>query len=97
MIDTRVAAESKSSGTAFLLWFFLGVFGAHRFYLGRPGTALLMILAWVLFIVPGFVWWVVDAFLISGMIKTDNNRLRARLQSDFSMMNSARQPSAQSA
>ncbi|OLF81641.1 hypothetical protein AWH62_00795 [Maricaulis sp. W15] len=92
MIDTRVAAESKSLGTAFLLWFFLGVFGGHRFYLGRPGTALLMILAWLMFAVPGFIWWVVDAFLMSGMIKSDNNKLRARLQTEFSMMNSARAP-----
>ncbi|WP_342621698.1 NINE protein, partial [Pseudomonas aeruginosa] len=25
--------------TAYLLWFFLGGFGAHRFYLGKTGTA----------------------------------------------------------
>ncbi|MFL5027874.1 MAG: NINE protein [Microvirga sp.] len=25
---------------AYLFWFFLGIFSAHRFYLGRPGTAI---------------------------------------------------------
>ena len=26
----------KSTGAAFVFWFFLGTFGAHRFYLNRP-------------------------------------------------------------
>jgi TM2 domain-containing membrane protein YozV len=31
-------ANKKSTGTAYLLWFFLSMFGAHRFYLGASGT-----------------------------------------------------------
>ncbi|WP_339745658.1 TM2 domain-containing protein [uncultured Maricaulis sp.] len=92
MIESRVAAEGKSSGTAFLLWFCLGLFSAHRFYLGRPGTAFLQILAWFCFFFPGLIWWIIDAFLISEMIKRDNERLRARLQSDISMLSAAREP-----
>jgi len=29
----------KNLLAAYLLWFFLGIFGAHRFYLGRTGSA----------------------------------------------------------
>jgi hypothetical protein len=45
-------------GVAWLLWGTLGWLGAHRLYLGRDASALLMV-----FTVGGLlVWWVVDAF-----------------------------------
>jgi TM2 domain-containing membrane protein YozV len=37
--STATGAPQKSVGTAYLLWFFLGVLGAHQFYLGRTGRA----------------------------------------------------------
>lgn len=97
MIETRVSAEARSAGVAYLLWFFLGMFGAHRFYLGRPGTAFLMILAWLVFVLPGFIWWIVDAFLIPGMIKRDNNVLRSRLQTEISMLSPSQSSAPQQA
>src|SRR5690349_1865524 len=36
LIEQRVANEAKSTGLAYVLWFFLGGLGMHRFYLGRP-------------------------------------------------------------
>ena len=36
MTDSKVAATTpRNMGPAYALWFFLGLFGAHRFYLGR--------------------------------------------------------------
>lgn len=35
--------SDKSRGIAFILALVLGIFGAHRFYVGKPGTAILMI------------------------------------------------------
>lgn len=32
-------AAKKSVGVTYLLWFFLGGFGGHRFYLKRTGSA----------------------------------------------------------
>lgn len=72
--------ERKSTTVAYLLWFFLGGVGAHRFYLGKPGTALGMLalnfLGWLtlgifvgfLFLAAFAIWWIVDAFLIPKMI-----------------------------
>ncbi len=53
---------------AFALWFLFGWFGAHRFYVGRSGTAVLM-----LFTAGGaLVWWFVDLFLVAGMVRGYN-------------------------
>lgn len=37
----QAPAEGKSKTTALLLCIFLGQFGAHRFYVGKTGTAVL--------------------------------------------------------
>lgn len=72
-------ANKKSTGAAYLLWFFLGGFGAHRFYLGTTGTAvtqlLLLLFGWLpLFlgwVVLG-IWLIVDLFLIPGIARDKN-------------------------
>jgi len=77
LIETRVANEAPSVAIAYLLWLFLWFLSGHRFYLGRPGTAILQILSF--FIIIGFVWWIIDAFLIPGMIREKQNEIRGRL------------------
>eukprot|EP01113_Clastostelium_recurvatum_P039831 TRINITY_DN612_c0_g1_i1.p2 TRINITY_DN612_c0_g1~~TRINITY_DN612_c0_g1_i1.p2 ORF type:complete len:129 (-),score=18.49 TRINITY_DN612_c0_g1_i1:156-542(-) len=59
----------REIGVAYLLWFFLGVFGAHRFYLGRTGTGFLWLFTLGLF----GIGWLVDAFLIPGMVHHYNH------------------------
>jgi TM2 domain-containing membrane protein YozV len=84
----RYDANKKSLAVAYLLWFFVGGFGAHRFYLGRikSGIALpaLFILPCILaFFVPlaifliavAGIWLFADIFLIPGMVRDWNNRL----------------------
>jgi len=77
LIEQRVTNDGKNVVVAYLLWFFLGVFSAHRFYLGRPGTAILQILSY--FVLIGFIWWVIDFFLVPGMVRDGNEGLRRRL------------------
>ena len=62
----------KSRLVVSLLAWFLGVFGAHRFYLGKTGTALLM-----LFTFGGLGRWaLVDAiFAIAGIMEDKDGRL----------------------
>ncbi|HHN77834.1 MAG TPA: TM2 domain-containing protein [Phycisphaerales bacterium] len=83
--------KKKSMVLAYLLWWFLGTFGAHRFYLGRTGSAIAMLcltlVSTVLVLVfIGFfglaavgVWWLVDAFLIYSMVNEHNLRLAEQL------------------
>lgn len=81
LVEARVANEQKSTALAYVLWFFVGILSAHRFYLGRPGTAVLQILSY--FIIIGFVWWIVDAFLIPGMVDQHRAKIRAKLTQEL--------------
>lgn len=79
-------AGKRSIAAAYVLWFFFGWLGAHRFYLGRKLSGAIMIalavLAWyriiavegagfLAFIVLG-LWVLVDAALIPSMARSAN-------------------------
>jgi TM2 domain-containing membrane protein YozV len=83
----RYDAAKTSTGVAYLLWFFVGWLGIHRFYLGRTGTGVAMLIIFLVstvlslvvvglfgFLVLG-IWWLVDAFLIPGLARAQNERL----------------------
>ena len=79
-------AHRKSTGVAYLLWFFLGSFGGHRFYLGQTGTAIVQLLLLIFGWIPLFTGWIalglwlfVDLFLIPGLARDHNLRLADRL------------------
>lgn len=68
ILDDLYRYRRKRRLLAWLFWGLLGWLGAHRFYLGRDGTALLM-----MFTGGGLlVWWVVDAFLIGRFVRDHN-------------------------
>ena len=46
--------------SAYMLWLFLGLFGAHRFYVGRTGSGIVWLCTFGLF----GIGWIIDAFLI---------------------------------
>ncbi len=83
----RYDANRKSALVAYVLWFFLGYLGVHRFYLGRVASGLTMLLlglisAALTVVLIGYVglaiialWWLIDAILIPGMARHYNNRL----------------------
>ncbi len=75
LIEQRAANEKKSAGAAYLLWFFLGWISAHRFYLGKPVTAVLQIISY--FFLIGFVWWLLDLILIPAIIDQKMEAARA--------------------
>jgi len=55
--------NSHSVAVGYILWFFLGFIGAHRFYFGRPISGLIWFLTFGVF----GIGWLVDLFLIPSM------------------------------
>ena len=64
----------KSKAATYFLWFFLGFFSAHRFYLGKIGSGILYLLTGQLF----GIGWIIDLFLIDGMVERYNLENRVR-------------------
>lgn len=83
--DARVLllyeANKTSLFVAYLLWFFVGLFGGHNFYLERIGVAVaqLILTLTIVGMLITIVWVLVDAFLIPGWVRRLNNLLAARL------------------
>jgi len=86
-------AARKSTGLAYVLWFFFGTLGGHRFYLGRTGSGIAMLVIFLISLILtvvyiGFlglavlaIWAIVDAFLIPGMARRYNEALVRRIES----------------
>jgi TM2 domain-containing membrane protein YozV len=85
-------ANKKSMLVSYLLWFFLGTFGGHRFYNGRIGSAVAQLLLTIfgislltayglglLLLIPVWIWVLIDAFLIPGWIRNHNSLLAMQL------------------
>ncbi len=98
LVEQRLANEKKSAGVSYLLWFFLGIFALHRFYLGKIGSGAAQVaLFWVGALLAGVgiglplliifgIWWIIDAFLIPGMIAEDLNSRRILVSNEVSLM-----------
>jgi len=95
LVEQRLANEKKSMLVAYLLWLFTGSLGGHRFYLGKTGTALVMLALFLIgvvtsviyvgifFILVVGIWVLVDAFLIPGMIEHHASGVRDRIASEI--------------
>ena len=58
----------KSRTTAYLLWFFLGLWGGHKFYLGKIGIGVLYLFTFGIF----GIGWLIDLFTLGGQIDSVN-------------------------
>jgi len=67
----KAKLSEKSRLAALLLCWFLGLFGAHRYYVGKVGTGLLMLVTG-----GGLgIWWLVDfIMIIVGAFKDKKNQ-----------------------
>jgi TM2 domain-containing membrane protein YozV len=85
-----IIIREKSLPVAYVLWFFAGAIGAHRFYLGTPVSGMIQLTLWVINLamlmsgqyaaVVGLfaaaIWLLVDGFLILGLHRKACERAR---------------------
>lgn len=66
---------------AYVLWYFLGLFGGHRFYLRKTGTAIAQLILSITIIgmIATSIWWLVDAFLLHTWVKDHNRNLEGHI------------------
>jgi len=86
-VSIKVNIQGKNILVAYLLWWFLGWAGVHRFYLGRVKSGLaqllLVVIGWATFIfvigyvllVIWFIWWALDAYFTYKMVAEENAKL----------------------
>ncbi len=76
-IERLVDSEAKKPFPAYALWLFLGWFGAHRFYAGRPKSGFGM--AALSLSVIGFpiavCWWLADTVLLGNILEEEREIL----------------------
>ncbi|WP_419698655.1 NINE protein [Mucilaginibacter sp. NFX135] len=58
----------KSKSTAYILWFFLGLIGVHKFYLNKTGMGILYFFTCGIF----FIGWFIDLFTLGSQVDTYN-------------------------
>jgi TM2 domain-containing membrane protein YozV len=79
----KYEVEKKNVVIAYLLWWFLGFFGVHRFYMNRPKSLFMLLLGIVSFLtlfigigvilfIPLWIWWFVDAFFVHKWVTNYN-------------------------
>jgi len=81
LVEQRVANDGPSTGATYLLWIFLWWVSAHRFYLRRPGSAILQIISY--FFVIGFLWALIDVALIPGLVRSRRAEIRDDLMTEM--------------
>ena len=79
-VDFKVMAEKPRTARAYALCVFLGMFGAHRFYLGdrRTGKTMLVIGMSIIGLPVSLVWALADLFRIPAMVDRQTKAIRAR-------------------
>lgn len=80
--DSEGAAPQghKTLSTAMLLAVFLGPFGAHRFYMGRRGSATMMLMLAVTLVglLVTALWLLIDLPRLPAMVRRHNAALERR-------------------
>ncbi|EJQ44472.1 hypothetical protein BWGOE4_26130 [Bacillus mycoides] len=71
LVNSEFEKNKKSKGLAYLIWFFLGGLGGHRYYARDFGMAIAMTLT-----LGGLgIWALIDVFFIGSRIGKKNEEL----------------------
>ena len=81
--EEEFGRKRKNTGVAYVFWIIGGFLGIHYLYFGKA-------LLFVLYIITlgGFgIWWIVDLFRISGMVRAHNKSVALNVLRDIQVLN----------
>jgi TM2 domain-containing membrane protein YozV len=95
LLESEVKSQGKNMVVAYVLWYFLGLLGGHRFYMGKTGSALAQLILTITIIgsIATVIWWIVDAFKLHQWVKEHNKAIENRIMDQISL-NKINQPAA---
>jgi TM2 domain-containing membrane protein YozV len=64
--------KERELWVAYLLWFFLGLIGVHKFYVGKIGMGILYIFTGGIFLIG----WIIDLFTLPSQVRRFNEEVR---------------------
>jgi len=85
ILSTEMEKRKKSTGVTWLLWFFTGGIGGHRYYLGKIGTAIAMTLTLGCL----GIWTLIDLFLLNSMIRKTHEEIERKIIEEIRVLRSA--------
>ena len=86
-ISININMQGKNMLVAYLLWWFLGWAGGHRFYLNRIGSGVTQLVLFLIGIITAvvvvglfilgalWVWWLIDVYFTQKMVNEENAKL----------------------
>ena len=63
--------KERELWVAYLLWFFLGLIGVHKFYVGKIGMGILYIITGGIFLIG----WLIDLFTLPSQVRKYNQEI----------------------
>lgn len=87
----RYDIEKKSMLLAYVIWYFVGMFGGHRFYMGQKSSAIWMLVIFIASLVLSVIgigligmlalviWWAIDGCRLWKWVKVHNLALMNQL------------------
>lgn len=90
ILKSELAKQKPSKNLTIILWFFLGIFGVHRFYNKDyyKGTLMLFTLGGL------FIWWLIDLFNINKIVNKRISSLEKELILSILHKKNINQPSS---
>tara|TARA_Y100000588_G_scaffold210270_1_gene224198 strand:- start:31366 stop:31713 length:348 start_codon:yes stop_codon:yes gene_type:complete len=89
-MEADLMFKEKNMIVSFLLWFFLGFFGAHRFFLGKTKSAIGMIVLFLLGLVSAgilmpvlWIWWAIDGYFTYKYTNDHNDKMTLKKMEYF--------------